>query len=382
MIGGGLAVARYDSRDGYGGHPARGRLRRPRQAATPDRGCGGPSRRTRRPASPTVPPCGPPAWRRSMPATGASTRSSTPTVTASAASAGPDPRRPPALHAAESSTERLSTSTGADTARCADRQAPATARSSRGAMVLSPDAQVDDRVGRAAAAAGRRRRRPTPGRAVRRTLGHPVGEAARRVSTSVGGPSAGCGGHDVTHTAGGVELGDPLEGVRHAGRRPRASSPALGAASAKSTPRHVPARCGCRRTGVVASSARTRRSRRAWRRGRARSWPSSTAPCSDGDGDGRGRPPTAHDQGSPAVVGRDAPDLGGGRPVVRRPLGREDDARRDREAGGTGGGEVGGLATHPRHVERGWVIQRDDGCGGAHVADGAGRRHVAGLRRA
>ena len=92
-------------------------------------------------------------------------------------------------------------------------------------------------------------------------------------------------------------------------------------------------------------------------------------------GDG-GRAATADDRttsGSRAVVGRDAPDLGGGRPVVRRPLGREDDARRDRESGGTGGGEVGGLATHPRHVERRWVVQRDDGCGGAHGADGAAR---------
>ena len=64
------------------------------------------------------------------------------------------------------------------------------------------------------------------------------------------------------------------------------------------------------------------------------------------------------------------------------PIGRQDDAGRDRESGGTGGGEVGGLATHPRHVERRWVVQRDDGCGGAHVADGAAPGHVAGLRRA
>ena len=91
----------------------------------------------------------------------------------------------------------------------------------------------------------------------------------------------------------------------------------------------------------------------------------STAIRADGGG--------PHDQRAEAVVGRDPPDLGGGRPVVRRPLGREDDARCDRESGGTGGGEVGGLATHPRHVERRWVIQRDDGCGGAHAAHGAAR---------
>jgi len=74
-----------------------------------------------------------------------------------------------------------------------------------------------------------------------------------------------------------------------------------------------------------------------------------------------------HDEGASAVVGDDAPDLDGGRRVVGRPVRREHDAGRDREACGTGGGEVGGLATHPRRVERRWGVQRDDGCGGVHA---------------
>ena len=59
--------------------------------------------------------------------------------------------------------------------------------------------------------------------------------------------------------------------------------------------------------------------------------------------------------------------------VVGRPVGREHDAGRDRESGGTGGGEVGGLATHPRRVERGWGVQRDDGGGGVHASHEAWR---------
>ena len=152
----------------------------------------------------------------------------------------------------------------------------------------------------------------------------------------------------------------------------RAGQPARRPSAANSTPRHGPGTWGCTSTGTcsvgavpsVADGDRRQQDRRA----SSTTMAASMAPTSAGRAPVAAGRRRAHDERPGAVVGDDAPDLGGGAPC------RRDDQsvvsttpRRDRQPGGAGGGEVGGLATDPRRVERGWVVQRDDGGGGVHA---------------
>ena len=384
MIGGGLAIARYDSRDGYGRHPREVDYVA-LDVATPDRGCGAavgaePAVRLRQLRRRAGRRPGADPGRRAR----AGTPSSTPTATASAASDVPGPLTHLDRYAAESSSVR-------DADECRTRR-----------WVAAPAGEPER--GRSRRTHGRGPRRRTTGR-TRSSCSRPAASAthsrscgpaerlrdpsasrARRLSTSTGGPSAGrrtgrrapgrCASSSATHSQAWSLVG---------GRRRAACPPARASVVGE---QHAPPRAGDVR---LQQDRRRRRRRRAARRSAASmasrsstTVTGSMAPCVGRATAVRGRPPTAaRPAARSAVVGRDAPDLGGGRPVVGRPVGREDDARRDRESGGTGGGEVGGLATHPRHVERRWVVQRDDGCGGAHGADGAARpcgRLAAGMR--